>query len=144
MKPPQLLAVRVPSSLQSPLQPLSKRFAVLTDKFLQYSGCREGLARPGQQGAPAQQKRERAAACWPSDARFTSDDGGGAARRPRSASARQWMSEACLELGNLHATKAHTGLRCVSVGALALQASEAPGFIPSTGKQDQAPLGREP
>lgn len=47
----------------------------------------------------------------------------------------------CLELGNLHATKAHTGLRCVSVGPLALQASEAPGFIPSTGKQDQAPLG---
>lgn len=40
MKPPQLLAVRVPSLLQSPLQPLSKRFlvlpgrAVLTDKFL--------------------------------------------------------------------------------------------------------------
>lgn len=27
------------------------------------------------------------------------------------------------------------------MGTLALQASEAPGFIPSTGKQDQAPLG---
>lgn len=63
MKPPQLLAVRVPSSLQSPLQGLSKCFlvlpyAMLTDKFLQYSGCREGLARLGRQVALAQQERE--------------------------------------------------------------------------------------
>lgn len=41
----------------------------------------------------------------------------------------------CLELGNLHATKARIGWRCLSGSSLAQQASEAPGFIPALGNK---------